>query len=461
MIVLPQKKAVCGHIVVNAATCGKSCINLLDWLYWKSLYHASHVVTVHVATVIEPGANTVLTRGKVLLKRVVKISLHCAIATAACVFAVALNAAPIIIPAAPQLAAKSYLLVDADTGKVLVEHNSEQQLPPASLTKMMTSYIVSEEIAAGRLQEDDLVTISEDAWRRGGSASGSSTMFLEPKTKVKVIDLMRGVIIQSGNDASIALAQHIAGSEELFADIMNQQAALLGMTHTHFVNATGWPAEGHVTTAQDLAILARAVIYDHPQHYQLYSEKYFSYNGFNQGNRNRLLFSDPSVDGIKTGHTEEAKYCLVSSALRDDMRLIAVVIGTSSEDARERESQKLLAYGFRYYQTYKLYTPEDSISSVRVWGGLENELGLGVADDVHLTIPRGAQDNIQAHMNIDEVIKAPIKAGQELGNIVVELDGEQLLDIPLVAKQAVEQAGFFARLWDNIKLFFVNLFGLV
>lgn len=370
-------------------------------------------------------------------------------------------AAPIIIPAAPQLAAKSYLLMDANTKKILVEHDADKQLAPASLTKMMTAYIVSEEIEAGRLKEDDLVTITEDAWRRGGSASGSSTMFLEPKSKVKVIDLMRGVIIQSGNDASIALAQHIAGSEELFADIMNQQAALLGMNNTHFVNATGWPAEGHVTTAKDLAILGRAVIYDHPQHYELYSEKYFSYNGFNQGNRNRLLFSDPSVDGIKTGHTEEAKYCLVSSALRDGMRLIAVVIGAASEDARERESQKLLAYGFRYYQTYQLYTPEDAISTVRVWGGLANELALGVADNVHLTIPRGAQEKIQAHMNIDEIIKAPIKSGQELGNIVVELDGEQLLDIPLVAKQAVEQAGFFARLWDNIKLFFMNLFGLL
>lgn len=369
-------------------------------------------------------------------------------------------AAPVIIPAPPQLAAKSYLLMDASTGEILVEQNSNQQLPPASLTKMMTSYIVSEEIASGRVKEDDLVIISEDAWRRGGFASGSSTMALEPKMKVKVIDLMRGVIVQSGNDASIALAQHIAGSEETFADVMNQRAALMGMTDTHFANATGWPAEGHVTTAKDLAILAKALINDHPEHYRIYSEQYFSFNGYNQGNRNTLLYSDPSVDGIKTGHTSEAGYCLVASAVKDSMRLISVVMGTSSEEARKRESQKLLSYGFRYYQSLSLYSPADTISTVRVWAGKDDQLELGVARPVNLTIPRGTQENIQAHMNIDEVIKAPIKQGQELGNIVVQLDGETLLDVPLVAKKDIEEAGFFARLWDNIKLFFIGLFGM-
>lgn len=370
-------------------------------------------------------------------------------------------AAPIIIPAPPQLAAKSYLLMDASTGKILVEHASAEVLPPASLTKMMTSYIVSEEMAAGRLAEDTLVIVSEDAWRRGGFASGSSTMALEPKMQVKVIDLMRGVIVQSGNDASIALAQHIAGSEDIFADIMNQQAALLGMNDTHFVNATGWPAEGHVTTAKDLAILAKALINDHPEHYQIYSEQYFSFNGFNTGNRNPLLFSDPSVDGIKTGHTDEAGYCLVASAVKDSMRLISVVLGTTNKDLRKSESQKLLAYGFRYYQSLPLYSTTDTISTARVWAGLEEELALGVAANINLTIPRGTQGDIQAHMNIDETIKAPIKQGQELGNIVVELNGETLVDIPLVAKQAVEEAGFFARLWDSIKLLFMGLFGML
>lgn len=386
-----------------------------------------------------------------------KISLSAALLLTA--FAV--QGQQVIIPSPPQIAAKAYLLVDVNTGKVLVEENADEQLAPASLTKMMTSYIVSEEIEAGRLKEETLVTVSEDAWRRGGSASGSSTMFLEPKAEVSVIDLMRGVIVQSGNDASIALAQHIAGSETAFADIMNQQAALLGMNHSHFVNATGWPAEGHLTTARDLALLSKALINDHPDHYLIYSEKYFSYGGFNQANRNRLLFSDPTVDGIKTGHTEDAGYCLVTSAQRNGMRLVAVVMGARTEAARATESQKLLSYGFRYYQTHQLYTNTDVLSTQRVWGGVADEVSLGVNENLFLTIPRGSQDALKASMHIDEVIKAPIKQGQELGNLVVELEGEQLLDIPLVANQAIDQAGFFARLWDSIKLFFMNLFGMI
>lgn len=386
-----------------------------------------------------------------------KISLSAALLLTA--FAV--QGQQVIIPSPPQIAAKAYLLVDVNTGKVLVEENADEQLAPASLTKMMTSYIVSEEIEAGRLKEETLVTVSEDAWRRGGSASGSSTMFLEPKAEVSVIDLMRGVIVQSGNDASIALAQHIAGSESAFADIMNQQAALLGMNHSHFVNATGWPAEGHLTTARDLALLSKALINDHPDHYLIYSEKYFSYGGFNQANRNRLLFSDPTVDGIKTGHTEDAGYCLVTSAQRNGMRLVAVVMGARTEAARATESQKLLSYGFRYYQTHQLYTNTDVLSTQRVWGGVADEVSLGVNENLFLTIPRGSQDALKASMHIDEVIKAPIKQGQELGNLVVELEGEQLLDIPLVANQAIDQAGFFARLWDSIKLFFMNLFGMI
>lgn len=376
-----------------------------------------------------------------------------------CLVSVSVTAQQVIIPSPPQVAAKSYLLIDVNTGKVLVEGDADLPLAPASLTKMMTSYIVSEEIAAGRLKEDDLVTISDDAWRRGGSASGSSTMFLEPRTKVSVIDLMRGVIIQSGNDASIALAQHIAGSEDAFADIMNQQAALLGMTNTTFKNATGWPAEGHITTARDLALLSKALINDHPDHYNLYAEKYFSYNGFNQPNRNKLLFSDPDVDGIKTGHTDDAGYCLVSSKHSNGMRLVAVVMGARSEASRATESQKLLSYGFRYYQTHQLYTNADSLSTQRVWGGTVEEINLGVGNSLYLTIPRGAQDNIKATLHIDETIKAPIKKGQELGQLIVELEGEQLVDVPLIALDTVEEAGFFPRQWDNIKLFFANLFG--
>ncbi len=374
------------------------------------------------------------------------------------IFSATVVAESVIIPAPPQLAANGYLLIDANTGEVLVEQNADEQLAPASLTKMMTSYIVSSEIEAGRLRETDLVTISDDAWRRGGSASGGSTMFLDPRSKVSVSDLMRGVIIQSGNDASIALAQHIAGSEEAFAEVMNQQAALLGMNNSNFRNATGLPADDHYTTAKDLSLLARALINDFPEHYEVYSERYFSYNGINQPNRNKLLFTDNSVDGIKTGHTSEAGFCLVSSSEKNGMRLIAVVMGSKNEDTRADESRKLLAYGFRYYQTHQLYKPTDVVTESRIWAGVSDQLTLGVAKPIYVTIPRGAEDELQAEAHLDEVIKAPIQLGQELGNVTVSLNGEVILDEPLVAQQAIERAGFFARLWDAIKLFFINLF---
>lgn len=366
----------------------------------------------------------------------------------------AVQAQQVIIPAPPGLAASAYLLMDADTGTVLVEHEADMVVPPASLTKMMTSYIVSEEVEQGRISEDDMVNISVKAWRKGGSK-----MFVREGTQVRLKDLLRGVIIQSGNDASIALAEHVAGSEEGFADIMNQTATQLGMTNTNFENATGWPADGHVTTARDMAILARAVIRDHPEHYDLYKEKYFSYNGINQANRNRLLFRDESVDGLKTGHTEEAGYCLVASAVRRDMRLISVVMGTSSENARAAETEKLLSYGFRYYQTQAIYSAGDELERKRVWYGKQEEVVLGVAEEIRLTIPRGAENSLDAQMHIDETIKAPIAVGDELGNLTIDLNGERLVDVPLVALEPVEEAGFFQRLFDAIKLFFIKIFG--
>ncbi|MAN52415.1 MULTISPECIES: D-alanyl-D-alanine carboxypeptidase family protein [Marinimicrobium] len=375
-------------------------------------------------------------------------------ATVLMLLTLAVQAQQVIIPAPPSLAASAYLLMDADTGTILVEHEADMVLPPASLTKMMTSYIVSEEIEQGRISEDDMVNISVKAWRKGGSK-----MFVREGTQVRLEDLKRGVIIQSGNDASIALAEHVAGSEEGFVDIMNQTAAKLGMTNTHFENSTGWPAEGHLTTARDMAILARAVIKDHPDHYAMYSEKYFSYNGINQANRNRLLFRDETVDGLKTGHTEEAGYCLVASAVRRDMRLISVVMGTRSEDARAAETEKLLAYGFRYYQTQSIYDAGDELQRNRVWYGKQEEVVLGVAEDIRLTIPRGAEDALEAQMHIDETIKAPIAAGDELGNLTIDLNGERLVDVPLVALEPVEEAGFFQRLIDAIKLFFLKIFG--
>ena len=362
--------------------------------------------------------------------------------------------AKVLIPAPPQLAASAWILLDANTGKVLVEHNADEQLPPASLTKMMTSYIVASELHSNKVTEQDQVPISVAAWKMGGSK-----MFVREGTSVSLIDLLRGVIIQSGNDASVALAEYLAGSEGAFADVMNQQATLLGMTNTTYHNATGWPAEGHLTTARDLSLLARALIQDYPSHYGIYSEKYFEYNGINQPNRNRLLWRDSSVDGLKTGHTEEAGYCLVASAVRKGMRLVSVVMGTRSESARAQESQKLLAYGFRYYETGKVYSAGDVIQeNTPVWYGKENSVNLIVPEDVYVTIPRGAIEDLDAKILVDDIIKAPLLDKQELGRLSVSYEGESVLDLPLVADHAVEEAGLFSRLWDFISLFFKGLF---
>jgi len=360
---------------------------------------------------------------------------------------------PVVIPAAPQLAASGFILVDATTGSIVAEGNSEQRLPPASLTKMMSSYLVVDEIEKGRVTEDAMVNISVKAWKMGGSR-----MYVKEGTQVSVIDLLRGVIIQSGNDATVALAEYVAGNEDAFVDSMNQKAAQLGMVNTHFENSSGWPAEGHLTTAKDLAVLARAIINDHPNHYPLYAEKYFFYNNIRQPNRNLLLFRDDSVDGLKTGHTDEAGYCLVASSKRENTRFIAVVMGTASENARAAETEKLLAYGFRYFQTTQLYQAGQQVSSSRVWAGKSQEVTLGIPTNIILTLPKGREQSLQAKMHINEIIKAPIVAGQELGNLTVELDGQLLVNTPIVALQPVEEAGFFARLIDNLKLFFRNLF---
>jgi D-alanyl-D-alanine carboxypeptidase (penicillin-binding protein 5/6) len=362
--------------------------------------------------------------------------------------------AKVLIPAPPQLAAKAWILLDANTGKVLVEHNADEQLPPASLTKMMTSYIVAAELHSGKVNEQDQVPISVAAWKMGGSK-----MFVREGTSVSLVDLLRGVIIQSGNDASVALAEYLAGSEGAFADVMNQQATLLGMSSTTYHNATGWPADGHLTTARDLSLLARALIQHHPQQYSIYAEKYFEYNGINQPNRNRLLWRDSSVDGLKTGHTEEAGYCLVASAVRKGMRLVSVVMGTKSEEARAQESQKLLAYGFRYYETGKVYSAGEVIqANTPVWYGVDDKVNLVVSEDVYLTIPRGAKDDLDAKILVDDIIKAPLLAQQELGRLSVSYEGESVLDLPLVADHSIEEAGIFARLWDAISLFVKGLF---
>ena len=362
------------------------------------------------------------------------------------------------LPDPPQLNAKAWMLIDADTGQVITEHNADQPLPPASLAKMMTTYIASEEIESGRIKENDLVLISDNAWELGGAKTDGSTMFLSPRSKVSVLDLMHGVIIQSGNDAAIALAEHISGGESAFADNMNYQANLLGMSNTYYVNATGLPAEGMVTSARDLTSLAQAIINEHPEHYSIYAKKYFEHNNINQPNRNRLLWRDSSVDGLKTGHTEEAGYCLVASSKRRDMRLISVVLGASSADSRARETQKLFSYGFRYYDTLTVYTAGDIIrENTAVWYGEQDFINLTIADDIVLTLPKGQQKALSADILIDSEIKAPITVGQELGRLRVSLNEEQMVDVPLVAEQVIAEAGLFSRLFDWILLFFTQL----
>lgn len=358
-----------------------------------------------------------------------------------------------LIPAAPQISAKAFLLIDADSGDILVSENPDQTLPPASLTKMMTSYIATHELDKGNINESDKVRVSIKAWKTPGSR-----MFIKEGSSVVVEDLLRGIIIQSGNDASVAMAEFIAGSEDAFADLMNQHASLLGMNNTHFMNATGLPAQHHYTTAGDLAKLARAIIVDHPDYYRMYSEKAFTYNGIRQPNRNKLLWRDKSVDGLKTGHTEEAGYCLVASAERGGMRLIAVVLGTKSEEARATETQKLLTYGFRYYETRKLYSAGEVLEEAKVWGGAVDKVSLGVSENIFITVPRGQYSSLQASMEVDEHIAAGVETGQEFGKVQVKLQGQVLLDYPLVALEAVEPGGFFKRLWDQLVLFFVKLF---
>ncbi|AXS84588.1 D-alanyl-D-alanine carboxypeptidase family protein [Marinobacter sp. Arc7-DN-1] len=359
----------------------------------------------------------------------------------------------VLIPSPPQIAGSSYVLMDPKSGRIIMEENSHERLPPASLTKMMTAYIVERELDEGRISMSDMVPISVKAWKTEGSRT-----FVKEGTQVAVEDLLRGVIIQSGNDASVALAEFVAGSEGAFVDIMNQQAQLLGMKDTHFENATGLPSPDHFSTAYDLAILARAIINDYPENYPIYAEKHFTYNNIRQPNRNSLLWRDNSVDGLKTGHTEEAGYCLVASAKRNDTRFIAVVMGTSSTESRSQEVQKMLNYGFRYYESERLFRAGQELIEARVWGGQADEISIGMADDVYVTIPRGSRDSLESTVDLDSVIKAPIKVGDELGQVKVSYNGEVLVDQPVLALTDVPEGGFFKRIWDAIKLFFVQLF---
>ncbi|AFM31782.1 MULTISPECIES: D-alanyl-D-alanine carboxypeptidase family protein [Stutzerimonas] len=358
-----------------------------------------------------------------------------------------------IVPSAPQLAAKSYMLMDAASGEVLVEHNGDERLPPASLTKLMTAYIATLEIQKGQISDSDMVTVSEKAWRTGGSR-----MFIQVNTQVSVDDLLHGIIIQSGNDASVAMAEHIAGSEEAFADLMNSTAQRLGMTNSHFMNATGLPDPDHYSSANDMAKLARAIIYEDPAHYAIYAQKEFFWNNIKQPNRNLLLWRDKTVDGLKTGHTEEAGYCLVASAVRDNMRLISVVFGTDSEQARAAETQKLLTYGFRFFETRTFYQKGTELAQAQVWKGQQDKLKAGLAQDLTMTLPRGQAEKLQAVMSFNGTLTAPIQQGDVIGKVEVKLEDKVVRSTDLVALETIEEGGLFRRFWDSIRLFFYSLF---
>lgn len=354
-----------------------------------------------------------------------------------------------VSPQSPKIAAKSYILKDFNSGRIVAESDSKSQVEPASLTKMMSSYVIDKELALGNVRLTDMVKISEKAWRMPGSR-----MFLEVGTQVTVADLLKGIIIQSGNDATVALAEHVAGTEGSFVTLMNEYARLLGMKDTNFVNATGMPHKDHYTTAADLALLVEALIREFPEHYKLYSEKEFTYNNIKQYNRNKLLWQDKYVDGVKTGHTESAGFCLAASAQRGDMRLISVVLGTKSENARATESQKLLTYGFRFYETHKLYSANESLTTARVWKGEVERIPLGLAEDLWITIPRGQYENLKATMSIDSKIIAPAEKGKVYGSVNVALGSDPYTDRQLVALKQVSEGGIFTSILDEVQLLF-------
>ena len=353
------------------------------------------------------------------------------------------------IPAPPGIKASAYLLQDFDSGKILASRNIDQKISPASLTKMMTVHVVANELESGRVTLDDEVLVSKKAWKTPGSR-----MFIEVNKKVSVGDLLKGVIIQSGNDASVALAEHISGSEDVFAELMNQYATKLGMTNSHFINSTGLPDEQHYTTAKDMAILADALIRNAPEIYALHSVKEFTFNKITQQNRNKLLWRDPDVDGIKTGHTEAAGFCLVASAKKENMRLISVVMGAESEGARAKATQSLLAYGFRFYETQRLYGANENITSVKIWKGDTEELVLGLDADLYVTFPRGQKNQLKTEFNLSEKYIAPVNRGNVLGNLKITLADEDIADAKLIALQSVNEGSVIVRLKDNFLLLF-------
>jgi len=362
-----------------------------------------------------------------------------------------------IIPDAPQINAKGYILIDFTTGKVIAETNADMQLAPASLTKMMTSYIIGKELENGNISNDDQVMISENAWAK--NFPESSKMFIEVGTEVSVRLLNQGIIVASGNDACVAMAEHIAGSESAFADLMNAHAEQLGMSSSFFENSHGLDSSSHMTTPRDMANLASAIIREVPNEYAIYKQKSFTYNNIKQYNRNSLLWDKSlNVDGMKTGHTSNAGYSLVTSATKGDMRLVTVVMGTESERARKVESKKLLNYGFRFFETYTPYKAGEKFATNRIWMGDKKEVDLGIALDTPITIPRGQRKNLKATFELDQQLTAPIAKGTVVGKLFLQLEGEDIAQYPLVTLQEVNEGSLFSKIMDYIKLFFAQFF---
>ena len=362
-----------------------------------------------------------------------------------------LSSASSLVPPAPQIKATSYILLDAQTNKVIVEYEADERNPPASLTKIMTTYLIEQMIQRGVVERSEKVPVSIKAWKAEGSK-----MFIREGTEVDLMDLLRGVVIQSGNDASIALAEFVAGDETSFAQMMNEQAEKLGMLNSNFVNSTGLPDEGHYSSARDMALLTKDLIKRFPEHYQLYSERSFKFNNIEQPNRNRLLRYDRSVDGVKTGYTKAAGYCLVASAERNGMRLISVVMGTENDDSRVRESQKLLTYGFRNFETSTIYEESEIVKSAPLFYGMEEVISLGVSENVSVTIPRGSYEKLEAQIKVPKIIEAPVRKGDVLGELLLMMDEEAIYRTSVISLENYEQAGFFSRFSDYLELIFLD-----
>ncbi len=354
-----------------------------------------------------------------------------------------------LVPPAPPVAARSYLLLDYHSQQMLAGQNANGRVEPASLTKLMTAYLTFSALKQKQIQPAQVVPVSERAWKAEGSR-----MFIEPRQPVTVDELLRGMIVQSGNDACIALAELIAGSEQAFVQLMNREAQRLGMKDTHFVNATGLPNPQHYSTAYDLALLAISIIRDYPEYHPLYSVKEYRYNNITQANRNRLLWSDPTVDGMKTGYTENAGYCLITSARRGERRLLSVVLGTASEAVRAAESQKLLNYGFQFYDSVKLYGKSQPVASLQIWKGSDNSVKAGFLSDLYISLPKGQADKLKANLESRQPLFAPVREGQKIGVMKLTLDGKPYAEIPVVALETVALAGIFGRGWDSIRLLF-------